>query len=681
MGLAILEAPHVDDVRVLPDMVLEDFLAAREAIGARRRHDGEALAGLGSTSLNELMSVAMSCGSGVVGKDGRLYALRSGTGGNFNTGIVVELDPSTGAILRTLASNLTCPQGLVVDPLSGDLFFIDACFGAGSDNPSLFRVKNPSSANPTTVIYATLPFTPNGQIVFSPKGTMYAVSGYTQQNPPVIRVTGTNGPNPPTVTQLPGVTSNYWLNIGNVGPDGEATALITLKDGKLRLTDITTNPPTTTAELTENIGGGVIGPDGYLYMPQGNALYKLTDPTGGCSFLPSNATTSLTLTPTSVSPNPAQGTSQTFTATFRNVNVPAGTPVFFEVTGANSQIKLVRTGATGAASFSYTALSEGPDTIVAFATVNNTGLTSNKAHVTWAAGKHVAFLTLNLSASAGMAGTPVTVTASLVDVTQDPAVPVSGVSVAFQLAGATCAGITNSTGLATCELTPTGGPGTTTLSASFAGNAQLTPATTSTGFMLVASSAENGLAGVGPAHIWVGLKNSDDVGTQFDLQVKVLIGSTVVAQGQTLCVTGLVRNTDKAKQVVVPLALVGDGSGAGGDVLSVRVSTRVGTTPQGARCAGPGGSHVSARGLRLYYDGAQTPSSLGLQLAPDPLADFFLDSNGGICANLPSPTATTFSLDETAPGSTAPKCRDSSTVNFANGNPWQLIGTWSLPSP
>ena len=53
----------------------------------------------------------------------------------------------------------------------------------------------------------------------------------------------------------------------------------------------------------------------------------------------------------------------------------------------------------------------------------------------------------------------------------------------------------------------------------------------------------------------------------------------------------------------------------------------------------------------------------------------------GICADLPSPTATVFSLDETAPGPTAPKCRDSGTVNYANGNPWQLIGTWSLPLP
>ena len=74
------------------------------------------------------------------------------------------------------------------------------------------------------------------------------MSNYLLQNPTVVRVSGTNGPNPPTVTPLSGVFSNYWLNIGGVGPDGEATVLITLNNGKLRLTDITTNPPTVTAE-------------------------------------------------------------------------------------------------------------------------------------------------------------------------------------------------------------------------------------------------------------------------------------------------------------------------------------------------------------------------------------------------------------------------------------------------
>jgi hypothetical protein len=381
-----------------------------------------------------------------------------------------------------------------------------------------------------------------------------------------------------------------------------------------------------------------------------------------------------------VSPNPAQGTAQTFTATFRNATVPVATPVLFQVTGANTVLKLGRTDANGQASFSYTGISDGPDSIVAIAAIDNIDLTSNKAHVTWAAGRHVTFLTLNLSPKTGMPGTPVTVTAALADISRQPAVPVSGVSVALQVAGGSCSAITDGAGLATCDLTPTGGSATTALSASFAGNTQFTPATASTAFVLVAS-AESQLAGVGPAHIWVGLKNSDDVGTQFDLQVKVLIGNTVVAQGQTLCVTGLVRNADKAKQVVVPLALVGDGSSAAGDVLRVRVSARIGTTGQGARCAGPGGSHLGARGLRLYYDSAKAPSNLGLQLAPNALDDFFLDSNGGICADLPSPTATVFSLDETAPGPTAAKCRDSGAVNYANGNPWQLIGTWSLPLP
>ena len=43
---------------------------------------------------------------------------------------------------------------------------------------------------------------------------------------------------------------------------------------------------------------------------------------------------------------------------------------------------------------------------------------------------------------------------------------------------------------------------------------------------------------------------------------------------------------------------------ATGDVLSLRVSTRIGTNPDGTKCAGPGGSHNNALGLRLYYDAA-----------------------------------------------------------------------------
>ena len=42
--------------------------------------------------------------SRVFGRDGRLYAVRGTTGGGFHTGALYELDPQTGAIVRTLAS-------------------------------------------------------------------------------------------------------------------------------------------------------------------------------------------------------------------------------------------------------------------------------------------------------------------------------------------------------------------------------------------------------------------------------------------------------------------------------------------------------------------------------------------------------------------------------------------------
>lgn len=441
------------------------------------------------SNANKLSTLGPTLSWPVVGKDGHLYATRAGTGGNFNTGVIVELNPDSGALVRTLASNLTCPAGLAVDPLGGDLFFIDQCFGAGSDNPSLFRLRNPGGASPTVEVYATLPFTPNGQVVFSPKGTIYVVTGYVQQNPPVYRVSGTDQPTPPTVTPVAGVASNYWVNIGEVSPDGEATRLLVLNEGRLKLTDITTNPPAVVGELAEGTGGGIIGPDGCLYMPNTNVLHKLTDPSGGCSFLPTNAMPSITLTPTVVSPNPAQAGAQTFTATFRNVDVPVDTPVFFSITGANSQLQLVRTNAGGQAALTYIGESDGMDTIVATATVNNTHLTSNNAKVTWTPGKHVSYLTLNLSPTAGTVGQPITVKASLTDVSSEPPLALANASINFTLGSGSCQATTDANGLASCQITPQT-VGVDLLTANFSGNAGFVESNDSVGFNVMAVPAE-----------------------------------------------------------------------------------------------------------------------------------------------------------------------------------------------
>jgi hypothetical protein len=75
-----------------------------------------------------------------------------------------------------------------------------------------------------------------------------------------------------------------------------------------------------------------------------------------------------------------------------------------------------------------------------------------------------------------------------------------------------------------------------------------------------------------------------------------------VGSSTTLCIAGVTRNPNLPKEVraafdsfaAVPVAV--------GDVLSLKLSTRIGTNPDGSRCSGPGGSHSSALGLRVCFD-------------------------------------------------------------------------------
>jgi Pro-kumamolisin, activation domain/Bacterial Ig-like domain (group 1) len=440
-----------------------------------------------ATSGNILASLSQTLGQPTFGKDGSLYATFSATTGNFTTGAIVQLDPATGAILRTVASNLTCPNGLAVDPLSGDLFFDDACTGAGSDDPAIHRVINPSAASPSVVTYATLPTTPNGGLAFAPNGTLYAVTGYFN-NPqaPIVRVSGTDQPGPPSVVTLPGVTTAFGVAVGETLPDGEAKSLLVVPNGTLTLVDITTTPFSSSV-LANNLGVGTIGPDGCLYATDNATIYKVTNAAGGCGFAPTNPSPSLGLAPEELSPDPAQGTAQSFTATLHNVPAVAGTPVLFQVSGANPGVQMVRADASGNAVLTYTAAAQGEDTIVAHTTVNGSTLTSNAAHVRWGAGKHVTFLTLNPSPAAGSPGQPVSVVASLTDSSTQTAV--GGAAVAFALGSAQCSGTTGPDGLAVCQLTPAS-PGINRLTATFAGTDQLLGSSDSIGFNVVVPSVQ-----------------------------------------------------------------------------------------------------------------------------------------------------------------------------------------------
>ncbi|HKB39383.1 MAG TPA: kelch repeat-containing protein [Gemmataceae bacterium] len=114
-------------------------------------------------------------------------------------------------------------------------------------------------------------------------------------------------------------------------------------------------------------------------------------------------------------------------------------------------------------------------------------------------------------------------------------------------------------------------------------------------------------------HAWVGLKNSDDIGTKFDLRAELSKNGILVASGAARCLTGITTNPALAKEVTVLLdpfpSVEFNGTT---DTLSLKLLTRIGTNPDDTKCTGPGGSHNSAAGLRMYFDGASNPSQVGI---------------------------------------------------------------------
>jgi len=128
-----------------------------------------------------------------------------------------------------------------------------------------------------------------------------------------------------------------------------------------------------------------------------------------------------------------------------------------------------------------------------------------------------------------------------------------------------------------------------------------------------AMAANQTLVALEDTHVWLGLRNSDDVGARFDVRAQVMKnGTVVVAEGLSRCVEGLVRNASQAMETAVSFSPLQPVSFAPGDTLSLRVSTRIGTNPDDTKCAG----HANATGLRLYYDASGRPSRFAAAFLP-----------------------------------------------------------------
>jgi uncharacterized repeat protein (TIGR01451 family) len=217
---------------------------------------------------------------------------------------------------------------------------------------------------------------------------------------------------------------------------------------------------------------------------------------------------------------------------------------------------------------------------------------------------------------------------------------------------------TDNCGSATVSCSPPSGTcfpvGTTTVTCTASDNSPDSPDTTCSFTVTVIPCAN--LTALSPAKVWIGLKSSDDEGTNVDLLAEVLKNGSVVGSGQLNNVSSGSSGFNNAILRTITLGLNSATSICPGDTLSFRLSVRVNNA---------GSSTIT---VRLWYNGAFIDTG-----ASRDAGSRFDATIGGSNSNyfLRSPG---FTLNTTAGSSRT--FADKLTSN-SGGNPWVAFGTWS----
>ena len=201
-------------------------------------------------------------------RDGRLYMAR-GTQHD-----VVELNPASGAIMRTVASGLPCPVGLATDPISGDLFVSNVfCPGGG-----IMRIRGFASGPGSATRYAGTQDADG--LTFAPDGTLYAAGGVK-----IVRIAGTNSSSPGAVTDVVQLPNVDGIAYAPATTQDDEYLVVVRTDGEIDRVDF---DGTITPVLTGGSRGDLVtvGPDRCIYADLVDRVIKLGPSTGRCLFAP-----------------------------------------------------------------------------------------------------------------------------------------------------------------------------------------------------------------------------------------------------------------------------------------------------------------------------------------------------------------------------------------------------------
>jgi hypothetical protein len=157
------------------------------------------------------------------------------------------------------------------------------------------------------------------------------------------------------------------------------------------------------------------------------------------------------------------------------------------------------------------------------------------------------------------------------------------------------------------------------------------------------------LTALSPANVWVGLKNSDDVGTKFDLLAEAIMNGVLIGSGELDGVAGGSSGFNNAVNRTINLALFSPVDVGSGDTLSIKLSVRIAANS----------GHRSGT-ARLWFNDAAATSHFGATIG-SVTNDYFL--------------LNAFALGATA-GPGPKKTIDVFVDRAVGGNPFKPFGTW-----
>lgn len=156
---------------------------------------------------------------------------------------------------------------------------------------------------------------------------------------------------------------------------------------------------------------------------------------------------------------------------------------------------------------------------------------------------------------------------------------------------------------------------------------------------------------IGPANVWIGLKNSDDVGTKFDLLAEVFKNGSSIGSGQLNGVNGGSSGFNNAVLRTINMALSNSASFCPGDTLSFTLSVRIAVGVSGHRSGT----------ARLWYNDAAANSRVNVTI--DGVGGNLFLRDGFVLNN--------------AAGPGPKKTIDVFVDRLAGGNPFKPFGTWT----